>query len=70
VFADVSMDRYACQILENEIVDDCIDNYMFVANHNPYDLNTVLSLSSEHYSEEEVVVIDDQDLIIIQLEGH
>jgi hypothetical protein len=70
VFADVSMNMYTCQILENEIVDDYINNYMFLAGHNPCNLNTALSLSSENYSEKEVVVIDDQDLIKIELEGH
>ena len=77
MFADVSMDRYASQIheqfsndFENEIVDDCIGNYMFLADHNPYDLNTVLSLSYKHHSEERVVVTNDQDMITIELEGH
>jgi hypothetical protein len=50
------MDRYACQFheqfsnnFEDEIVDDCIDNYMFLVDHNPYDVNPVLSLSYEHH---------------------
>jgi hypothetical protein len=68
VFADVSMDRYACQFheqfsnnFEDEIVDDCIDNYMFLVDHNQYDLNPVLSLSYEHHFEEMIVATDDQD---------
>jgi hypothetical protein len=42
MIADVSMNMYACQIQENfsnnvedEIVDDCIDNYMFLIDQNP-----------------------------------
>ena len=42
---DVSMNMYTCQIHEefpnsvkNEIVDDCIDNYMFLADQNSYDI--------------------------------
>lgn len=77
MIADVSMNRYACQIqekfsnsVEDEIVDDCIDNYMFLIDQNPYDVNPVLSSSCEHYSKEEVVMIDDEDLIIREQEGH
>jgi hypothetical protein len=71
MIADVSMNRYACQIqekfsnnVEDEIVDDCIDNYMFLIDQNPYDVNLVFSSSCENYSKEEVVMIDDQDMII------
>jgi hypothetical protein len=45
------------------ITNDCIGNYMFLADHNPCHLNTALSSSFEHYSDEEILVIDDQDLI-------
>jgi hypothetical protein len=76
MIAYVSMNRYACQIqkkfsnnVEDEIV-DCIDNYMFLIDQNPYDVNFVLSSSCEHYSKEEVVMIDDQDLIVREPEGH
>jgi hypothetical protein len=77
VFADFSMDRYACQAydqfsnhVEHTVTDDCIDNYMFLADHNQYALNPTLSLSCDHYSEEGVVATDDQDLIIRELEGY
>jgi hypothetical protein len=77
VFADFSMDRYACQVddqfsnhFEHEVTDDCIDNYMFLVDHNQYVLNIVLSLSYDHYSEEGVVATDDQDLITRELEGY
>jgi hypothetical protein len=36
---------------------------MFLVDHNPYDVNPVLSLSYEHHSEEMIVATDDQDLI-------
>ena len=77
MFKDVSMDRYACQFhekfsnnFEDEIVDDCIDNYMFLVDQNQYDVNLVLSLSYEHHSEEMIVTTDDQDLITRELESH
>jgi hypothetical protein len=76
-FAEYSKDRYACKFydrfanqVEHVVTNDCIDNYMFLTDHNPCHLNIALSLSFEHYSEEEVVLIDDQDLITIELEGH
>ena len=51
------------------ITNDCIENYMFLADHNPCHLNIALSSFSESFSEEKVVMIDDQDLIIRELEG-
>jgi len=45
-------------------------NYMFLADHNFCHLNTAISSSSEHYSEEEVVVFDDHKLISREQEGH
>jgi hypothetical protein len=77
VFAYVSMDRYACQFHENfsnnfedEIIDDCIDNYMFLADNDQYASNHVsLSFYENHY-EERVVVMDNQDLIMRELESH
>jgi hypothetical protein len=56
--------------LEHEVTKGCIDNYMFLANHNHYNLNLIFSLSYDHYSEEGVVSIDDQDLITRELEGY
>jgi hypothetical protein len=77
VFADFSMDRYACQAydqfsnhVEHIVVDDCIDNYMFLDDHNQYVLNPTLPLYCDQYSEEGVVAIDDQDLITRELEGY
>lgn len=42
---------------------NCIDNYMFLANHSPCYLNTAIPSSSEHFSEEKIIMIHDQDLI-------
>jgi len=77
IFAEYSRDRYACEFFdqianqdEPMVTDDCIDNYMFLADYNPCHLNTALSSSSEHYSEEEVVVFDDHKLISREQEGH
>jgi len=76
-FAEYSKDRYACEFydqfanhVEHVITDDCIGNYIFLADHNSYYLNTALSSSYEHHFEERVVVTDDQDLITRELEGH
>ena len=49
---------------------DCIGNYIFLADHNLYHSNTYLSLSSEHYSEEEVIVFYDHKLITKEQESH
>jgi hypothetical protein len=77
VFVDVSMDRYACQVydqfsnyFEHEVIKDCIDNYMFLADHNQYDLKNSFPLSYDHYSEEGVVATDDEDLITRELEDY
>jgi hypothetical protein len=43
---------------------------MFLVDHNPYDVNSIFSLSYEHHYEEMIVSTDDQDLIIRELENH
>ena len=48
---------------------DCIANYMFLTDPCSYDFNIVLSSSSENFSEEEVVMIDDQNLRSREQEG-
>ena len=52
------------------ITDDCIGNYMFSIDIYSYDVNPVLSSYYEHYSQKEILMIDDQDLIIRDKEGH
>jgi len=44
------------------VTDDCIGNYIFSIDPYSYDFNIALSLSSEHFSEEKVVMINNQDL--------
>ena len=77
VLADVSMDRYAWKVddqfsnhFDHEVIDDCIGNYMFLANKYQYALNHVLSSSCDHHSEEKSVATDDQNLITRRLEGY
>jgi hypothetical protein len=77
VFADVPMDMYAWQVddqfsnhFDHEVTDDCIGNFMFLVDHNPYDVRPFLSSSYEHHSEEMIVTTDDQDLITRGLEGY
>jgi hypothetical protein len=57
------MDRDACYAydqfskhFEHIVADDCIDNYMFLADHYQCDLNPVVQLSCDHYSENEEIV--------------
>jgi hypothetical protein len=45
------------------MTDDCIINYMFSAEPNPCDENLVLLSSCHHYSDNEIVVFDDHELI-------
>ena len=52
------------------ITDDCIGNYMFSTDLYSYDVNPILSSYYEHYSQKEILMIDDQDLIIREQEGH
>ena len=46
------------------ITNDCIGNYMFSTNLYSYDVKPVLSSYCEHYSQKEILMIDDEDLII------
>ena len=77
MFVDVSMDMYAWHVdnqvskhFDHEVTDDCIGNYMFLAEHNQYPLNHVLSSSCDRDFEERVGSTDDQDLITRELESH
>jgi hypothetical protein len=42
---------------------DCIDNCMFLADHSYDVLNPVAPLSCDHYYEEEMEIVDDQELV-------
>jgi hypothetical protein len=77
-FADFSMDKDACLVydqfskhVEHIITDDCIDSYMFLADHNyQCDLNPVVPLSCDHHAEnKETAIVDDQNLISREPEG-
>jgi hypothetical protein len=68
--AEYSRDRYACEAYDQFVnqeepmmTDDCIINYMFSAEPNPCDGNLVLLSSCQHYSDNEIVVFDDHELI-------
>jgi hypothetical protein len=76
-YSDFSMDRdvhYAYnqfpKHFEHTVTNDCIDNYMFLVDHFQYVLNHVVQLSYDHYSEEEIVSPDDQELILKGQEGY
>jgi len=76
VFVEYSRDRYACEAYdqcvnqeEPMMTDDCIGNYMFLTDPCSYDFNIVLSSSSANFSEEGVVMIDDQNLRSREQEG-
>ena len=76
VFANYYQDRYESGFYdqfanqdEPMITDDCIGNYMFSTDLYSYDVNPVLSSYFEHYSQKEILMIDDQDLIIREQEG-
>ena len=52
------------------VTNDCICNYMFLADQNSYDIKPVLSSYFVPLSEEEVTMIDDQSLIIRKQGSH
>ena len=77
LFAKYSQDRYESGFYdqfanqdEPMITDDCIGNYMFSTDLYSYDVNPILSSYYEHYSQKEILMIDDQDLIVREQEGH
>jgi hypothetical protein len=49
---------------EHAVVDDCIDNYMFLVDHTQYVLSPSMQLSYDHVYEEETGIIDDQELLL------
>jgi hypothetical protein len=77
VFSDFSMDRdidhaydHFLNHFEHAVKDDCIDNYIFVADLNWNVLIPTIQLSCDHYSEEETFTLDDQELLLKEQEGH
>ena len=78
VCPDFYMDRDACHAydqfskhVEHIITDDCIDSYMFLADHNyQCDLNPVVPLSCDHHAEnKKTTIVDDQNLISREPKG-
>jgi hypothetical protein len=51
---------------EHEVVVDCIDNYMFLADHSCDSLNPTIPLSYE----ENTAIVGDQDLVSKEQGGH
>ena len=76
MFAKYSQDRYESGFYdqfanqdEPMITYNCKGNYMFSTDFYSYDVNHVLSSYCEHYSQKEILMIDDQDLTIREQEG-
>jgi hypothetical protein len=55
---------------EHAVKDNCIDNYIFIADHNHNVLTPTIQLSYDHFSEEETVTLDDQELILKEQATH
>jgi hypothetical protein len=70
VFSYFSMDRDTYHAydkflnhFEHAIIDECIYNYIFLADIEQDILNLVIQLSCDYYSEEETVTLDDEELL-------
>ena len=61
-------DQFANQD-EPMVINDCIRNYIFSTDLYSYDLDIVSSSSSDHFSEEKVIMINDHKLISREIEG-
>ena len=77
VFSDFPMDRdmdhtgvHFSNQFEHAVKDDCIDNYIFLVDHNHNFLAPTIQLSCDHYYEEETVTLDDQELISKEHAAH
>jgi hypothetical protein len=76
-FVDFSMGRNAYQSydqfpehFEHVLVDDCIDNYMFLDDHSYDGINPAAPLSCDHSYEGETTTVDDQELVSKEQGGH
>ena len=49
---------------EHALVDDCIDNYMFLVDHSQNGLSPAMQLSYDHVYEEETFILDDQEMLV------
>ena len=77
MIAKYSEDRHECVFYDHfanqdepMITDGCISNYLFSTTLYSYDVNPIFSSYYEHYSQKEILMIDDQDLIIREEECH
>lgn len=48
---------------EHAVTYDCIDNYMFLANHSRNVLIHAMQSSYDHFYEDKILILDDQELI-------
>jgi hypothetical protein len=77
IVADFSMGRDAYQYydqflehFEHEVVIDCIDNYMFLADHSCDAFYPAVPLSYDHSYEGETAIVGDQELVSKEQGGH
>jgi hypothetical protein len=70
VCAKFSRDSYACEVYDQFVnqeeplmTDDCIRNYILLADPNSWDRNLILLSFCEYYSDKEIVIFDDHELI-------
>jgi hypothetical protein len=76
IFAECSRNRYESECYdqftnqdEPMVTNDFISNYIFSNDLYSYDLDIVSSSSSDHFSEEKVIMINDHKLISREIEG-
>lgn len=76
-FSDFSMDQDVHHFydqfpnqFEPTVVDGCRDDHMFLADYNQDVLNPAIQLSYDHFYEEEVVILNDQELLMKEQGGH
>ena len=48
---------------EHVVMDDCMDNYMFIVDHSQNYLSPAMQLSHNHFYEEEIIIPDYKELI-------
>ena len=65
-FSDFAME-HACgsfwNHFEHAVTYDCINNYMFLANHSRNVLIHAMQSSYDHFYEDKILILDDQELI-------
>ena len=70
VFSKFSMDKNVHDAydqipnnFEHAVIDDCMDNYMFLADHSHNASSPAMQLSHDHFYEEEIIIHDYKELI-------